>query len=182
MTLLAAIVLFLTVTVYAVCPFFYKRTSDTFTAFYILMALSQKSRFHYRVIVALQVFLVNLCCLVLQGPSPWQFPGLVLAMLLIPDKCTAAIFRWLHDDRRALMGAFALFFGVMAFPQLFNLSLSLGMVMIASAFYPSWMITCYFLFEDELEIDKKVEKTPENIANMYFYSKRTNRKLAFLDP
>ena len=182
MTLLAAIVLFVTVTFYAVLPFFYKRTSATFTAFYHRMALSAKARFYYRVIVALQVFLVNLCFLVLQGPSPWQFPGLVLAMLLIPDKCTAAIFRWLHDDRRALMGAFALFFGVMAFPQLFNLSLSLGMVMIASAFYPSWVITCYFMFEDELEIDKKVEKTPENIANMYFCSKRTNRKLAFLDP
>ena len=180
MTLLASIVLFLTVTVYAVCPFFYKRTSDSFTAFYLLMALSPKARFHYRIIVALQVFLVNLCCLALQGPSWWQFPGLVLAMLLIPDKCTAAIFRWLHDDRRALMGAFALFFVVMAFPPLFNLSLSLGMVIIASAFYPSWVISLYFMLEEE--IDKKVEKTPENIANMYFCSKRTNRKLAFLDP
>ena len=123
---------------------------------------------------------MNLCFLVIQGLSWWQFPGLVLAMLLIPDKCTAAIFRWLHDDRRALMGAFALFFVVMAFPPLFNLSLSLGMVMIASAFYPSWVITCYFMSEDET--DKKVEKTPENIAKMYFCSKRTNRKLAFLDP
>ena len=180
MTLLAAIVLFVTVTFYAVLPFFYKRTSAAFTAFYHRMALSAKARFYYRVIVSLQVFLVNLCFLVLQGPSWWQFPGLVLSMLLIPDKCTAAIFRWLHDDRRALMGAFALFFVVMAFPPLFNLSLSLGMVMIASAFYPSWVITCYFMSEDET--DKKVEKTPENIATMYFCSKRTNRKLAFLDP
>ena len=118
MTLLAAIVLFVTVTFYAVLPFFYKRTSATFTAFYHRMALSAKARFYYRVIVALQVFLVNLCFLVIQGLSWWQFPGLVLAMLLIPDKCTAAIFRWLHDDRRALMGAFALFFVVMAFPPL----------------------------------------------------------------
>ena len=160
MTLLAAIVLFVTVTFYAVLPFFYKRTSATFTAFYHRMALSAKARFYYRVIVALQVFLVNLCFLVIQGLSWWQFPGLVLAMLLIPDKCTAAIFRWLHDDRRALMGAFALFFVVMAFPPL--------------------VITCYFMSEDET--DKKVEKTPENIAKMYFCSKRTNRKLAFLDP
>ncbi len=180
MTLLAAIVLFVTVTAYAVWPFFYKRTSLSFTAFYLLMALSPKTRFRYRITVAVQVFLVNLCILVIQGPSWWQFPGLVLAMLLIPDKCTAAIFRWLHDDRRALMGAFALFFVVMAFPPLFNLSLSLGMVMIASAFYPSWVITCYFMSEDET--DKNVEKTPENIAKMYFCSKCTNRKLAFLDP
>ena len=165
MTLLAAIVLFVTVTFYAVLPFFYRRTSATFTAFYHRMALSAKARFYYRVIVSLQVFLVNLCFLVL---------------LLIPDKCTAAIFRWLHDDRRALMGAFALFFVVMAFPPLFNLSLSLGMVMIASAFYPSWVITFYFMLEDE--IFKKVKRTPENIAKMYFCSKRTNRKLAFLDP
>ena len=97
MTLLAAIVLFVTVTFYAVLPFFYKRTSAAFTAFYHRMALSAKARFYYRVIVSLQVFLVNLCFLVLQGPSWWQFPGLVLSMLLIPDKCTAAIFRWLHD-------------------------------------------------------------------------------------
>ena len=180
MTILAAIVLFVTVTVYAVFPFFYKNTGDTFTSFYLLMALSPKARFHYRITVALQVFLVNLCCLALQGPSPWQFPGLALAMLLVPDKCTGAIFRWLHDDRRALMGAFALFFILMAFPPLFNLSLSLGMVMIASAFYPSWMITIYFMCEDEYE--KKVKRTPENIAKMYFCSKRTHRKLAFLDP
>ena len=78
------------------------------------------------------------------------------------------------------MGAFALFFILMAFPPLFNLSLSLGMVMIASAFYPSWMITIYFMCEDEYE--KKVKRTPENIAKMYFCSKRTHRKLAFLDP
>ena len=180
MTLLAAIVLFVTVTVYAVFPFFYKSTSDTFTSFYLLMALSPRARFHYRITVALQVFLVNLCCLIIQGPGWWQFPGLVLAMLLVPDKCTGAIFRWLHDDRRALMGAFALFFILMAFPPLFNLSLSLGMVMIASAFYPSWVITFYFMLEDE--IFKKVKRTPENIAKMYFCSKRTNRKLAFLDP
>ena len=180
MTLLAAIVLFVTVTFYAVLPFFYKRTSAAFTAFYHRMALSAKARFYYRVIVSLQVFLVNLCFLVIQGLSWWQFPGLVLAMLLIPDKCTAAIFRWLHDDRRALMGAFALFFVVMAFPPLFNLSLSLGMVMIASAFYPSWGICVYFLVEDK--IDRKLKMTPKNIATLYFYSKRTDRKLAFLDP
>ena len=180
MTLLAAIVLFVTVTAYAVWPFFYKRTSLSFTAFYLLMALSPKTRFRYRITVAVQVFLVNLCILVIQGPSWWQFPGLVLAMLLIPDKCTAAIFRWLHDDRRALMGAFALFFVVMAFPTLFNLSLSLGMVMIASAFYPSWGICVYFLVEDK--IDRKLKMTPKNIATLYFYSKRTDRKLAFLDP
>ena len=37
MTILAAIVLFVTVTVYAVFPFFYKNTGDTFTSFYLLM-------------------------------------------------------------------------------------------------------------------------------------------------
>ena len=180
MTLLAAIVLFVTVTFYAVLPFFYRRTSATFTAFYHRMALSAKARFYYRVIVSLQVFLVNLCFLVLQGPSWWQFPGLVLSMLLIPDKCTAAIFRWLHDDKRVQLIACAVFFASLSLPQLYTLSVSVGMVIIWAMFYPSWVITQYYM-TDPGKL-KDFPPTKENIVFMYYHSQRSPCDMTFLDP
>ena len=105
---------------------------------------------------------------------------MLLAALLIPDKCTSAILRWLHDDRRAQLAAFAAFFGTMAVPPLFTLSVSLGMLMIGSFFYPSWALSVYMLRYDDFKDEAPLSN--ERIMYLYFVSRRAKGSVAFLDP
>ena len=166
---------------FAIAPVFhYRRVDDRHSRFYIKMAADPRARLVYRIALALLIMTVNICSLVMDGPYVWQFPGMILAALLIPDKCTAAILRWLHDDKRAQLAAFAVFFGTMAVPQLFTLSVSLGMLMIGAFFYPSWSLSVYIMKFQEL----KDETTPCNEFYMllYFASKRAGSDVSFLDP
>ena len=132
------------------------------------------------------VILFNFLILDLTGPNPWLIPGVIISVFLLTDKCTAAIFRWLHDDRRIQGLAFSVFLLTLALPQLFTLSISIGMLIIASFFYPSWGLTFYMLCPDEFESNEKLREELQHknlfITFAYFISMRTKKKLAFLDP
>ena len=174
------------VALFAVSPFLcYKRTGKQFIEFYIWMASLPKARRIYRITFSMSVTLFNYLVLDLTGPNPWMIPGMILSVFLLTDKCTAAIFRWLHDDRRIQGLAFSVFLLTLALPQLFTLSISIGMLIIAAFFYPSWGLTLYMEYPEEFEKNEKLKNVLQYknlfIMHMYFISIRAPKKLAYLD-
>ena len=166
---------------FALSPFlFYRKTGDRFTEFYLRMAARPEARLVYRVVLGLLIFFVNILSATISVPSLWQIPSLILCSVLVPERFTAAILRWLHDDKRAQLGAFALFFAAMAFPQLHSLGTSLGMLMIGAFFYPSWALTVYVEHYDELK--DEMPPSDEFIMQLYFVSMRAKGSAAILDP
>ena len=158
----------------------YKRKGKGPMKFYLSMAGTAKARKVYRLQLEAWVFLVNLTYYLLNGPGAWQIPGMALSLILMTNTCTSAVLRWLHDDKRAQLIASAIFFASLSLPQLYTLSVSVGIVIIWAMFYPSWIITQYFMTEPEKL--KGFPPTKENIVFMYYHSQRGPVDLTFLDP
>ena len=114
---------------------FYKRKGKCLMKFYLSMAGTAKARKIYRLQLEAWVFLVNLTYYLLNGPNTWQIPAMALSLILMTNTCTSAILRWLHDDKRVQLIACAVFFASLSLPQLYTLSVSVGMVIIWAMFY-----------------------------------------------
>ena len=105
---------------------------------------------------------------------------MALSLVLMTNTCTSAILRCLHDDKRAQLIASAIFFASLSLPQLYTLSVSVAMVIIWAMFYPSWIITQYYMTEPGKL--KDYPPTQEFIVFMYYHSQRSPVGLSFLDP
>ena len=166
---------------FALSPFlFYKKTGERFTKFYLMMAARPEVRLIYRFALGMLIFYTNIISVAIGAALPWHIPSLILSSVLVPERFTAAILRRLHDDKRVLLASFALFFGTLAFPQLFSLSFSIGMLMVGALFYPSWALTVYIKHYDELK--EEMPPSDELIMRLYFFSKRAKGSAAILDP
>ncbi len=159
---------------------FYKRKGKCLMKFYLSMAGTAKARKIYRLQLEAWVFLVNLTYYLLNGPNTWQIPAMALSLILMTNTCTSAILRWLHDDKRVQLIACAVFFASLSLPQLYTLSVSVGMLIIWAMFYPSWVITQYYM-TDPGKL-KDFPPTKENIVFMYYHSQRGPCDMTFLDP
>lgn len=181
------IVLLAIVTLFTLAPFLcYQKTGKQFVEFYTWMATFSKARRLYRFSFSMLVTLFNYIVVVLTGPSLWLIPGVILSVLLLSGKFTSAIFRWLHDDRRIQGLAFSVFLFTLAFPLLFTLSITIGMIIIAAMFYPFWGLTLYFQYTEEFEKNETIKKAAQHkvyfTSTMYFISLRSKYELAHLDP
>ena len=159
---------------------FYKKKGKMLMRFYLSMAGSANARKVYRLQLEAWVFLVNITYYLLNGPGYWQIPGMAVSLVLMTNTCTSAILRCLHDDKRAQLIASAIFFASLSLPQLYTLSVSLGMLIIWAMFYPSWLITNYFMTEPSKL--KGFPPTKENLISMYYSSRRGPYSMTFLDP
>lgn len=168
------------VALFTLAPFFcYQKTGKQFVEFYTWMASSAKAKRLYRFSFSLLVTMFSYAVADVAPLTYWLMPGMLLAVFLLTDKCTAAIFRRIHDDRRIQGLAFSVFLFTLAVPQLFTLSITIGMTIIAAMFYPSWGLTIYLLFPERFEeppFDKKIL-----IKHLYFYSIPVKEYLSFLD-
>lgn len=174
------------VTLFTVAPFFcYEKKGKQFVEFYTWMASSAKARRLYRFSFSLLVTMFNYAVADVASLSYWLMPGMLLAVFLLTDKCTAAIFRRIHDDRRIQGLAFSVFLFTLAVPQLFTLSITIGMTIIAAMFYPSWVLTYYLRNQekiDEMIRSKNPSLRKEDIlAFLYFLSDRAKYDLTYLD-
>ena len=166
---------------FALSPFlFYRKTGMKEARFYLDLAARQEVRFGYRIVLGLQLLLVNVLTLLIDGFSLWQTPAIILTAVIMPDCWTAAILRMLHDDRRAQLLSFSLFFISMALPELFPLSVTLGMIIIGAMFYPSWMLSAYVTGFDR--IGDEFPPTEALITDLYYRSKRARGPVSFPDP
>ena len=174
------------VALFTFAPFFcYQKTGKQFVEFYTWMASSGKARRLYRFSFSLLVTMFNYAVADVAPLTHWLMPGMLLAVFLLTDKCTAAIFRRIHDDRRVQGLAFSVFLFTLAVPQLFTLSITIGMTIIAAMFYPSWALAHYLRYQekiDEMIRSKKPALRREDIiAFLYFLSDRAKYDLSFLD-
>lgn len=166
---------------FALSPFlFYRKSGLKNSYFYIDLAAHTSLRLIYRVTLGLHLLIVNVLTLMIDGFSLWQAPAIILTAVIMPDCWTAAILRRLHDDRRAQLLSFSLFFISMAIPELFSFSATLGMLIIGAMFYPSWMLTQYIRGYRELK--DKFPPTSAFITQLYYRSKRASGPVSFPDP
>ena len=173
------------VLLFTLAPFFcYQKTGKRFVEFYTWMASSAKARRLYRFSFSLLVTMFNYAVADVAPLTHWLMPGMLLAVFLLTDKCTAAIFRRIHDDRRIQGLAYSVFLFTLAVPQLFTLSITIGMTIIAAMFYPSWQLTLYLRYPEEFkDVDAKYSSIGRNviIAHLYFLSDLPKHDLSFLD-
>ena len=174
------------VALFTLAPFFcYQKKGKQFVEFYTWMASSAKARRLYRFSFSLLVTMFNYAVADVAPLTYWLMPGMLLAVFLLTDKCTAAIFRRIHDDRRIQGLAFSVFLFCLAVPQLFTLSITIGMTIVAAMFYPSWVLTYYLRNQekiDEMIRSKNPSLRKEDIlAFLYFLSDRAKYDLTSLD-
>ena len=166
---------------FALSPFlFYRKSGLKNSYFYVDLAAHTSLRLIYRVTLGLHLLIVNVLTLMIDGFSLWQAPAIILTAVIMPDCWTAAILRMLHDDRRAQLLSFSLFFISMALPELFPLSVTLGMIIIGAMFYPSWMLSAYVTGFDR--IGDEFPPTEALITDLYYRSKRARGPVSFPDP
>ena len=174
------------VALFTFAPFFcYQKTGKQFVEFYTWMASSCKARRLYRFSFSVLVTMFNYAVADVASLTYWLMPGMLLAVFLLTDKCTAAIFRRIHDDRRIQGLAFSVFLFSLAVPQLFTLSITIGMTIITAMFYPSWEVIFYLRYQeivDEKIKTKNLSVSKEAIISLvYFFSDRAKYDLSFLD-
>ena len=174
------------VALFTIAPFFcYEKKGKQFVEFYTWMASSAKARRLYRFSFSLLVTMFNYAVADVEPLTHWLMPGMLLAVFLLTDKCTAAIFRRIHDDRRIQGLAFSIFLFTLAVPQLFTLSITIGMTLIAAMFYPSWEVIFYLRYQEK--VDEKIKSKnlsvskEDIIALVYFFSDRAKYDLSSLD-
>lgn len=105
--------------------------------FYRSMAFSPAVRRTYMVALAVMVLLFNFTFTRTDGVGWWLLPGFIYGLILLRDSFTSATLRWLHEDRIIQCFWYALIMFTMIIPELYSLTVSLALTMLAALFYPS---------------------------------------------
>lgn len=105
--------------------------------FYRSMAYSPAVRRLYRVALAVMVLLFNFSFTRTDGASWWLLPGFIYGLVLLRDNFTSATLHWLHEDRIIQSFWFALIMFSMILPELYTLTVSFALTLLAALFYPS---------------------------------------------
>lgn len=123
----------------AVLPFFYKKSGRLWRRFYLSMAMREKRRKFYVLVMAVLILSVNFIMFRILGPDLWLAPGFVVGLLTLKFKWSDAVLRWIHKDRMLQYFALAFFFVSMD-ARLFTLAVDFAFIIDFSFFYPSQMI------------------------------------------
>lgn len=115
----------------------YKRRSRMMVRFCIAMSLRPKCRKAYMLALSFIVILTSFSIFATSGASLWQAPALLLGVVLLRYDLTDGMLHWIHEDR-VIQG---IFFGLTLFSlmeeQLYSLSASMSLVIVAAMFYPT---------------------------------------------
>ena len=143
----------------------YREGGKRMRVFYLSMASSPRSRKAFMLGLAIGVLILSYTSFALKGAGLWQIPSLMLGLVLLRYKSTDAMLHWLHEDRVVQGTAFGLWLLSMAVPGLFSLSASVGLLIIASMFYPSWEIIRRADFSRSY---LEFHLSDEDLAGLYF--------------
>ncbi len=151
-------------------PFlFYRRKGTRMLAFYVSMAIEPKSRKTYMLVLAVSVLVYNYTFFSLDGASLWLVPGMLLGFVLLRYRFTDAMLHWLGEDRVIQGIAFGGVLLSLVVPQLFSLSVSMAMVLVAAMFYPSREIVRHAEYpRSYLEI----HLSNDDIVDLYYSTRR----------
>lgn len=99
------IILLILVASLPVLPFIYKKagTGRRWTRFYLCMAMQEKKRKGFVLVMDALILSVNFLMFRISGPDLWLVPGFVVALLALKFKWTDAVLRWIHKDRKSSM-------------------------------------------------------------------------------
>lgn len=160
------IILLILVASLPVLPFIYKKagTGRRWTRFYLCMAMQEKKRKEFVLVMDALILSVNFLMFRISGPDLWLVPGFVVALLALKFKWTDAVLRWIHKDRMLQYFAMAFFFFVSMDARLFTLAVDLAVIIELSFFYPSGYIIK--LAETDPEALKAMSSV--EIRNHYF--------------
>ena len=143
----------------------YKRKSRTMARFCIAMSLRPKCRKAYMLGLSFIISLFSFSIFATTGASLWQTPALLLGMVLLGYKFTDTMLHWIHEDRM-IQG---IFFGLTLFTliqeQLYSLSASMSLVIVAAMFYPSKAIL-EIAGQSSFHLENAM--TDEDIIDTYF--------------
>lgn len=134
--------------------------------FYISMASDPESRKAFMLLMAIVALLFNFTIFALDSANLWQIPGFAFGFFLLRYKSTDAMLRWLHRDRVIQGIAFGLWLLSMSVPELFGLSVTMGIVITSAMFYPSRLILRQAEFSQAYLV---FHQTDESIVDLYYY-------------
>ena len=163
--ILTAVQLTVSVILFSAPFLLYRRKGARMRKFYISMASDPENRKAFMLAIAVVAILFNFTIFALDGANLWQIPGLVLGFFLLRYKFTDAMLRWLHEDRVIQGIAFGLWLLSMSVPDLYGLSVSMGIVLSSAMFYPSRLILQQAEFSQAY---LEFLLTDEDIANLYY--------------
>ncbi len=123
--------IFIIAILYARKPFFLPMR------FYMEMTFNTRARNLFRLLLAVFILVYNFSFTRTEPVTLWSAPGFLFGILLLHDGFTNAMLSRLHDDRILQLFALALFVFTLAWPELFQLSVSLVFTMMAAFLYPS---------------------------------------------
>lgn len=160
------IILLILVASLPVLPFIYKKsgTGRRWTRFYLCMAMQEKKRKGFVLVMDALILSVNFLMFRISGPDLWLVPGFVVALLALKFKWTDAVLRWIHKDRMLQYFAMAFFFFVSMDARLFTLAVDLAVIIELSFFYPSG----YIIKLAETDPEALKAMSSEEIRNHYF--------------
>lgn len=121
-------------------PFIYKKSGKRWRRFYLSMAMREKARKRYVLVMAVLILSVNFLQYRNSGPNLWLVPGFLVGLLTLKFNWSDAVLRWLHKDRMLQCFALAFFFMVSMDARLFTLAVDFAFIIDFSFFYPSQMI------------------------------------------
>lgn len=144
----------------------YRRRGARMRKFYISMASDPESRKAFMLGIAIVALFFNFTIFALDDASMWQIPGFAFGLFLLRYKSTDAMLRWLHGDRVIQGIAFGLWLLSMSIPEVFGLSVSMGIVITGAMFYPSRLILQQAEFSQAY---LEFHLTDEAIIDLYYF-------------
>lgn len=141
MTILASVIhLAIPILLLFIPLLFYRKRDRRILSFYLSMADRPKCRKAYMLAIAMVALLYNFTFFVLLPASLWHIPGYLLAMLLLKNRLTDAMFRWLNGNWKPQTFAFVFIIISCQEPRLLSLTTTLALILTAAFFYPSQRI------------------------------------------
>lgn len=134
------IILSVLISFLVILPFIYKKSGKQWRRFYLSMAMREKRRKMYVLVMAVLILSVNFLLFRISGPNLWLTPGFLIGLLILKFNWSDAVLRWLHKDRMLQCFALAFFFMVSMDARLFTLAVDFAFIIDFSFFYPSQMI------------------------------------------
>lgn len=165
-TIFPAVQLTVSVILLSVPFLLYRRRGARMRKFYISMASNPESRKAFMLVLAIVSLFFNYTIFVLDDASMWQVPGFAFGLFLLRYKSTDAMLRWLHGDRVIQGIAFGLWLFSMSVPEVFGLSVSMGIVITSAMFYPSRLILQQAEFSQAY---LEFHLTDDDIVNLYYF-------------